>query len=130
MKPEFPLVQIDIQEWDLDLMSELLRFDEFYYSDDHEFYNRYFLHKRFLDSNGRIFLGGEIAMINSFWSWLGIGKKYRVTYIDTSKRWTFEEAKSFLISKIEKLSSQEGRDQWLTSLKGAKTIKQLIEAER
>ncbi|MFC6998623.1 hypothetical protein [Rufibacter roseus] len=130
MEPEFPVVQIEIQEWDEDIMGELFLFDEFYYSDDDEFYNKYFYRKQFLDSTGRIFLAGEKVKIDNFMSKLGISMKYKVQYKATSEHWTFEEAKSFLISKIEELPSPEGKKEWINSLNKAKTIKQLIEAER
>lgn len=130
MKPNFPIVQIDIEKWDIDLMVELFRFDEFYYSGDNEFYDHYFYNKQFLDSDGRIFLAREKIKASNFWSKLGVGKKYLINYQVTGKQWTFEEVKSFLISKVTELSSYEGRDQWISSLKSAKTIKQLIEAER
>lgn len=130
MKPEFPIVQIEIKNWNLNLMIELFRFDEFYYSNDDNFYYDYIHEKKFLDSNGRIFLARERVKVKSFWSKLGIGKKYRIIYNETKEQWNFDEVKNFLISKVNKLPFQEGRNEWLNSLERAKTIKQLIEAER
>jgi hypothetical protein len=58
-RAEFPLVQVDVRNWNLDLMIELFLFDNLYRSEDHEFYEKHIYNKRFLDSNGQIFLAKD-----------------------------------------------------------------------
>lgn len=130
MKPEFPIVQIDVHHWNLEIMIELFLFNEFYYSRDNKFYNDYFNEKRFLDSNGRIFLAKEKTKTKDFWSKIGIRKKYRITFEETGEKWSFDETKNFLVSKISELSLEEGRNEWIKSLEMAQTIKHLIEGMR
>lgn len=130
MKPKFPIVQIEFIKWDLDLMAELFRYDEFYYSKNVSIYKNYISNKRFLDSNGSIFVAKKLLPVKSIFSNLGFGKKYIIEFEIYNEEWTFKEVKDYLVSKIIHLSNENAQDQWLKSLENAKTIKELIEAKR
>ncbi len=130
MRPGFPLIQVDLERWSLDLMAELFLFDDLYRSKDHKFYADYLENKPFLDSNGQIFLAKDKTELKDFWSKMGLRKKYKINFEATDEKWTFDEVKSFLTSKINALSPDDGKEEWIQALSRATTIRQLIEAER
>lgn len=117
---------IPIFDTNIDLLGEFPWYDEFYYSRDLEYYDRFIYRKRFIDSNGRIFIAGEKLKPEGLWSKLGIGKQYRVTFEDTGEEWSFETTRKFLSSLAQQATSEQNRHNWISALNKAKTIKELI----
>lgn len=130
LKPDFPIVQIKESDWNKEIMMELFRFDEFYYSGDSKIYFSHMYGKRFLDSLGRIFTASKLVRVDTFLAKLGLGKKYEIIFSYTGITWNYSEAKRFILSRIHQLPSGDSKNEWIKSVENATTIKQLIEAER
>ena len=130
MKPVFPILQIELLDWELELIAELIRFDSIYYSNDFKFYDTYIANKQFLDSEGRIFVANEMLEKQDFLSKIGIRKRNQILFEYTNADWKFDDAKRFIVSRVSTLSDADIKNDWVEALNEAETIKQLIEAQR
>lgn len=126
---EFPIIQIDLVDWDLELISELLMFDAYYYSSDQLFFDKYILNKRFVSSNGTIYIATHKVKSKDFLSWIGLRKKYKIYFKELGIRWTFDQTKDFFYSRISKMKEQQAKENWLNAIDRASNIKDLIEAK-
>lgn len=129
MKPTFPLIQVDIDLWDIDIMAELFLYDDIYHSKDEIFYNNYICNKKFLDTKGHIFIAKNKDLINDSWLWVFTKKTNRINFQPTMEKWSFDDVKTFFYNKINELPTNVGKEAWLEALKKAKTIKELFEVE-
>lgn len=126
---EFPMIQIDLRKWNLEIISELLLFDTYYYSRDNKFYDHYILNKTFLSSNGILYKARQKRQEKIFFSLLGIRPKYRICFEKTDICWTFDQAKEFFIDRITSITEEAAKENWLKAIDSATNIRELIEAE-
>ncbi len=123
----YPILNISISEWNNDIIEEIFRENDIYYSSNEEFFNTYLLNNEFIDCNGDIYkITGKIA-IKGFWTLLFTSKRSRLIFEKTNSKITFDELQKIMVDRINDLKGDEAEQQWILSLKKAQTIKQLLE---
>jgi len=127
MNINYPILNISTPKWSNDIVDELFRYDDIYYSNDETFFESYFLNHKFVDSNGDIFkLYGKVP-IKAFWVRLFTLKRSLFQFEATNEKMTFSEIKNLMITRINDLEGEEAKNQWIARLEKANSIQELIE---
>ncbi|MDR2271282.1 MAG: hypothetical protein LBF27_10290 [Sphingobacterium sp.] len=126
---EFPIIQIDLIEWNLELITELLMFDGYYHSSDDDFFDKYILSKRFVSSDGTIYIATHKTRSTDFLSRTGLRSKYKIHFKDAGVRWTFSQTKEFFYNRIFTMKEEFAKENWLKIIDRSNSIRDLIESQ-
>lgn len=119
MKIEFPILNISLSNWTVDIVDEIFRDDAFYYSSDNIFFNEFFLNHKFVDCNGNIFLLTDKSDPQGLFQ-----KKSKCFFSETNEEMSYIDVKAYMIAMISDLPSGEI---WIDALKKTDTIGELFD---
>ena len=131
---KYPALNISEKSWkgkDLELVAFYL-FDEFNYNNNVKTFQKYFLNKKFCDSNGEIYkISGRILPLQTWrriFSFLPNVFKCQYTTEGTNEKLTLEEFRNYLLERISDLEEDDLNREWKAKVLKAKTYEELIYA--
>jgi len=126
MNVAYPMVILSENKWDLPLAQEFFWFDNFYYSNDKNFFDTYFLNMEAIDSAGRRFkiVGRKKLPWNLFKN--PFVRKWEVVLEDLKESTNIEEFKIRLIELLSTIPYQEQRDRWIEDVKAKGSIRDIL----
>jgi len=125
-KMKFPIFNLSYPYWKENLIQEFVRHDQFYYSNDNEFFEKYFLGQTFVDSEGQLFvLKKAKEEVGSKFILLKKDRK-KLYFKALNKELTFEELKSELLQRVDTLELDAVKHEFYGLLKSAKNTEDLL----
>ncbi len=124
---KYPILNISLSKWDNNVIQEMFRYDDIYYSQDELFFQSYLLNHDFVDCDGFIYKlikknqlkrNGLIRFFTS--------KHGKLIFEKTTKQMSFYELKELLINRVNQLSGREAVENWIEEIHKSSNIKELI----
>ena len=126
MEIVYPILNISIPEWNDDIVQEIFRYNDIYYSKDEVFFNKNFLGHEFVDCNGKIFRIVDKILMSNFWLRIFTLTRFRIIFAPTNKNVEFIDLQRYIIERINDLNGGD-KISWINKIETAKNIRELIE---
>ena len=130
---KFPLLNISEPSWNDEDVIEFILFDEFIYTNNETTFTRYLKDKLFCDCRGDIFIVKDkvppIAWWRKAFKFLPNTYKVKLIFQKTGEKISVTELKNYMIERVNGLSEDEFRSEWINYLKQAKSHEELIDGQ-
>lgn len=124
---QFPIYNIDIVSlgdnyW---LLQEIIRYDAIYSSRDEKIWRKYFLNKRFADSQGNVYMLVDKSEIKKRWYDLFCTNRFHCHFLFTGERLSIEDVRRIMEKQIRD-THEKFEEEFIAGLRKAKTFEELI----
>lgn len=126
MEIEYPILNISLQNWNNDIVEELFRENDIYYSNNEIFFKTYLLGHKYVDCKGDIYKLLNKYPIKNLWLRLRFIKRSKFQFEKTNERISFEELQILLIDRVNQLSGEDAKNEWIEKIKNSPSIASLI----
>ena len=126
----FPMIYVSDEKWDTEKdYDSIVLYDKYIHSTDEEYFKNDFYNNSFVDCDGVVFKVVDRqfpSRMRQILRFIPTVCKVEIIFEKTGKRMTVEEVRSKILSRLEKLDLDESLNDWIMSVKNAKTIKGII----
>lgn len=126
MNIDFPILNISVPAWNNEIVEELFREDEFYYSRDNHIFEKYINNHEFVDCTGKIFKVVGKSKIKKIWTLLFTSRRAKLSFQETNKHLSFPDLKNLMLNRIDNLTGEEAKNAWKLNIETFSSIDELI----
>ncbi|WP_409417852.1 hypothetical protein [Flavobacterium sp. PS2] len=125
-KIDFPVLDISINEWNNENISEIIFYDIYFTNKSYELFKELRLNHKIIDSKGDIFKiirleKKEKRFVNFF-----VKPKQEMIFELLDETTHLNDLKNFMLNRINNLEVNEYKFKWIENIKKAKNFKELI----
>jgi hypothetical protein len=128
---KFPMLNISHENWDPsdDFLIYILE-NQYIYTNDNHFVNRYYLNNHFVDSKGDIYRFTKVKPPQQVWrrilSFLPNVYKARFVLEPMNKKMDIETVRIHMLKQLNKLPIDSNVNEWINAVRSAKTYEDVI----
>ncbi|MEN2412935.1 hypothetical protein [Flavobacterium mesophilum] len=125
-KINFPVLDISINEWNLENVSEIIFDDIYFYSNSYDLFERFRLNHKIVDAKGTIFKIVRLQKKERNWMSFFVRPKHEMIFELTEEKIDLKDLKDFMLQRINNLESNEYKFKWMENIKKANNFDELI----
>lgn len=130
----FPIANVSIKEWDpQEDYNHYILMDPFIYDNREDFFKAFYLNHKFVDSDGNIYKIVDKRPPSAQWRRIFhfLPKVYRISlvFMKTEETMQIEEIREFVIRQVSRIRKADNITAWISHIKRAKTIQEILGGE-
>ncbi len=125
-KINFPVLDISINEWNLQNVSEIIFYDIYFYSNSYDLFEKLRLNHKIVDSKGNVFKIVKLQKKERNWMSFFKQSKHEMIFELLDEKIDLDDLKDFMLKKMNNLELNEYKLKWIESIKKAKKFNELI----
>jgi hypothetical protein len=122
----YPIFNLSYPVWEEELIQEFIRHDDLYYSNDEEFFRKYFLNQTFIDCDGQLYKlnKAEDYTVRKFLFFKSHRKK--LYFKSLNERLSYREFISELKKRADTLTLESVKKEFFKLIKTCNSIEALL----
>ncbi|TPG32645.1 hypothetical protein [Flavobacterium pectinovorum] len=125
-KISFPVLDISINEWNIENISEIIFYDIYFHNKSYELFEELRLNHKVIDSKGNIFKIIKLQNREISWIIFFVKSKQEMIFELLEETSDLDDLKDFMLNKINNLEVNEYKFKWIEKIKKAENFRGLI----
>ncbi|MFQ6603196.1 hypothetical protein [Flavobacterium sp. C3NV] len=122
----FPVLDISINEWNLENVSEIIFYDVYFCNKSYDLFEKLRLSHKIIDSKGAIYKIIRLEKRKCNWRTFFVKSKYEMIFEVLDETVNLDDLRDLMLTRISDLEVNDYKLKWVENIKKAKNFKELI----